>query len=72
MLILARVGYVSDGPAHREEPTINTPETVITPDLPPAAWITIEPPNGDTFVLASTEAAAARGRSHLLEAPGHE
>jgi hypothetical protein len=27
--------------------------------------IIFERPNGDTFVLASTEAAASEGRSHL-------
>ena len=47
---------------------MNTPETVITPELPPAAWVTIERPSGEAFVLASTDEAAARGRSYLARA----
>ncbi len=53
------------GSLHREEPTRKTPETVIRPELPPAAWILVAEPDGRTTVLASTENAALEARAHL-------
>ena len=44
---------------------MKTPETVIRPELPPAAWILVAEPDGRTTVLASTENAALEARAHL-------
>jgi hypothetical protein len=42
-----------------------TPETLIRPELPPAAWIIVEEPGRESVVLASTEDAAVEARAYL-------
>jgi hypothetical protein len=44
---------------------MNTPETVITSELPTEGWVIGHMTNGKTFILAPTADAAADARAYL-------